>query len=372
MEEKGWLGADAQSSTRRRQRQEPCCRTRSTTYRRRSQRASRDEQLFADSHDLNQLGRIAVEIDHIPGFFRSHRPGVHRNADIGLGQCRRVVCAVAGHRDQAAASLFLADVFQFVLRSCLCKEIIDTGFVRDGRGGKRVISRNHDGANSHCSERCKAFLHSTLDDVFEVNQPEDSCPVRNSQRRSTIPRDLFGQLHEFLRRRSTLLLHKVGDGFRRPFSQMPAVHIDAAHARVRGKRNEVRFMLANFAAAQAVFLFGKYDNRAALGSFVGHGSKLSAIRQIGFGDTWSGEKASCLPVAESNGAGFIEQKDINITRGLNGATGHSQHIMLHHSIHARDANCRKQAPDRGWDQTHEERDQHKDRLPRTRIDGEWL
>ena len=52
-----------------------------------------------------QLGRVAVEVDHVAGFARGLRAGVHRDADIGLGERGRVVGAVAGHGDEMAVCL---------------------------------------------------------------------------------------------------------------------------------------------------------------------------------------------------------------------------------------------------------------------------
>ncbi len=68
-------------------------------------RNSGDEQLLADLDDVDELGRIGVEVDHVAGLLGGLRAGVHRHADVGLGQRRRVVGAVAGHRDEVAARL---------------------------------------------------------------------------------------------------------------------------------------------------------------------------------------------------------------------------------------------------------------------------
>ena len=62
-----------------------------------------------------QLRRVAVEVDHVAGFARGLRAGVHRHADVGLRERRRVVRAVAGHGDQMAVGLFLANAFQLLL-----------------------------------------------------------------------------------------------------------------------------------------------------------------------------------------------------------------------------------------------------------------
>ena len=51
---------------------------------------------------------IGIEIDHVAGFFRGLRAGVHRDADVGLRQSGRIVGAVAGHRHQFAVRLFAA------------------------------------------------------------------------------------------------------------------------------------------------------------------------------------------------------------------------------------------------------------------------
>lgn len=89
--------------------------------------APRDHQeLFADPYDVDEFGRIGVQVDHIAGLFGGRRAGVHGDPDIGLGQCRGVVGAVTGHRDHVAAGLLAADVGQFLLRGGFGQEIVDT------------------------------------------------------------------------------------------------------------------------------------------------------------------------------------------------------------------------------------------------------
>ena len=44
----------------------------------------------------------------LPASFAAVVPGVHRDADVGLGERGRVVRAVAGHRDEHAALLLAA------------------------------------------------------------------------------------------------------------------------------------------------------------------------------------------------------------------------------------------------------------------------
>ena len=76
---------------------------------------------------------IGVEVDHVAGLARRLRAALHRDADVGLRQRRRVVGAVAAHGDQPALRLLVADVAQLVLGRCLGDEIVDAGFRRDRR-----------------------------------------------------------------------------------------------------------------------------------------------------------------------------------------------------------------------------------------------
>ena len=64
--------------------------------------AARHEELLADLDDLEQLGRVRVEVDHVAGLFGGLRAGVHGHADVGLRERRRVVGAVAGHGHELA------------------------------------------------------------------------------------------------------------------------------------------------------------------------------------------------------------------------------------------------------------------------------
>jgi fatty acid-binding protein DegV len=61
------------------------------------------------------------------------RARVHRHPDIGLRERGGVVGAVAAHRDQLAARLFLADQRQLVFGGRLGQEIVDPGFRRRSR-----------------------------------------------------------------------------------------------------------------------------------------------------------------------------------------------------------------------------------------------
>ncbi len=138
------------------------------------QRAARNQQLLADFDDLDELGRVRVEIDHVAGFLGGLRAGVHGHADVGLRERRRVVGAVAGHRHQSPACLFLADQRELVFGRGLGEEVVDPGLLRDGGGGERVVARDHDRADAHRAETLEAVRDAALDNVFELDRAEHS------------------------------------------------------------------------------------------------------------------------------------------------------------------------------------------------------
>ena len=138
----------------------------------RGQRAAGDQQLLADLDDLDQLGRVAVEIDHVAGLARRLRAGLHGHAHIGLRQRRRVVGAVAAHGDQPALGLHLADVVELVLRRRLGEEVVHARLGRDRGGGHLVVAGDHDGADAHAPQRREALADAGLDDVLQLDHAQ--------------------------------------------------------------------------------------------------------------------------------------------------------------------------------------------------------
>jgi hypothetical protein len=152
--------------------------------RERRQRAARHQQLLADLDDLDQLGRIGVEIDHVAGFARGLRAGVHGDADIGLRQRRRVVGAVAAHGDELALGLLVADQLQLVLRRRLGEEIVDAGFAGDRGRGQRIVAGDHHGADAHAAQFAKRSRMPPLTMSLRWMTPSRRPSVGDRQRRA--------------------------------------------------------------------------------------------------------------------------------------------------------------------------------------------
>ena len=217
--------------------------------RERGKRAARHQQLLADLDDLDELGRVGIEVDHVAGFARGLGAGVHGNADIGLRQRRRVVGAVAAHGDELALGLLVADQTQLVLRRRLGEEIVDSGFRRDRRGGHRIVAGDHDGADAHAAQLGKALADAALDDVLELNDAEEPAVLGDRQRRAARLGNRIGDRIDFAHRlgadarpqrlhgppgsdRDRRRIEVVQDRVDRAFAHPGRADLDTAHARL--------------------------------------------------------------------------------------------------------------------------------------------
>ena len=85
----------------------------------------------------------------LPASLAACVPGVHGDADVGLGERRRVVRAVAGHRDELAALLLLLMSASFVSGVASARKSSTPASCGDRRRGERVVAGDHDGADAH-------------------------------------------------------------------------------------------------------------------------------------------------------------------------------------------------------------------------------
>ena len=141
--------------------------------RERGQRSAGDQQLLADAHDVDQLGRVGVEVDHVAGLLRGRRSGVHRDPDIRLREGRGVVGAVTGHGDEVAALLLATDELQLVLRRRFGQVVVDTGLGGDRLGRERVVAGDHHRADAHPAHVGEPGRETLLHDVLQVDDAQD-------------------------------------------------------------------------------------------------------------------------------------------------------------------------------------------------------
>ncbi len=194
------------------------------------------------------------------------------------------------------------------------------------------------------SEASRSFI-PPLTMSFEMNDAKNLDPSATA---SGVPPflEMRSEISESdCRHAAARLLHELGDRVSRAFSQSAAVDVDAAHSRIGGERNELRFVLGDFAAAQAVFLLGQHDDRAPLGRFVGKAGQLSGICQFAFVDSVDRYEFDRLPIAQSDGSGLVQKQRVYVAGSLHRLSAHGQNVVLHHAIHARDADRGEQSAD---------------------------
>src|SRR6266566_6036142 len=115
-----------------------------------------------------------------------------------------------------------------------------------------------------------------------------------------------------------MFLDELDNRIRRTLAQLPAVHVNAAHARVCRERDEARFCFGYLTAAQAVLLLRQDNDRAAFGCLVRKAGELSSVRQFAFACSIHRDEFDSLAVTQSDGACFIEQERIDIAGSFYG------------------------------------------------------
>ena len=156
----------------------------------------------------------------------------------------------------------------------------------------------------------------------------------------------------------------VDDRVAGALAQLPAVEVDAAHARLRRERHELGVHRRHVVLADAVLL-GQHDDRASLGRLVGERGELRDLGELRLGHARHRDELRGQAVADRDRPGLVEQQHVDVARGLDGAAGQREHVAAHEPIHARDPDRRQQRADRGGDQRDEQRDQRRlgDRRP---------
>ncbi len=162
------------------------------------------------------------------------------------------------------------------------------------------------------------------------------------------------------------------DRIRCAFADLPAIDVDAAHARLRAEGHEGCLEFVQLTRTNAHAL-GQHHDRAAFGRFVGERGQLCRVGEFGHLDAFCMPEASGLSVAERDRAGLVEQQHVDVARRFDRACRGRHHVRAQHAVHPGDADRREQSADRGRDQAHQQCDEHAhlDDRPRTRcIDGE--
>jgi hypothetical protein len=335
--------------------------------------------MLADLDDLDELGRVGVEVDHVAGLLGGRRAAVHRHPDVGLRQRRCVVGAVTCHGDQAPALLLLLDQGHLVLGRGLGEEVVDPRLLGDGTCGEWVVTGDHHGADAHPTHLVETVAHALLDDVLEVDHAERPgraarLALRDDQGRPTTGGDPVDDGADLLGRVTAVLTNPLHHRRGRTLTDLPApVEVDTGHPGLRRELDEVGAgQLAGLPLTQPVLTLGEHDDGTSLGGLVRQARELCGAGDVGERDTVDGMELRRLSVAQRDGARLVQQQGVDVAGRLDGAPGHGEHVVLDEAVHAGDADRREERADGGGDQADQQRDQHDERLLGAGVDRERL
>ena len=193
--------------------------------------------------------------------------------------------------------------------------------------------------------------------------------MREEQRRSPGASDSFDVGNERRRAVAAVVAHPrshcVGGAFAHRDS---AGNVDPAHARVRGKRDELGARGQCAVAESDIFALRERNDRTAFRRFVGKRRKVAGPQGLGQADAFGRQDLRGLPVAQGDRSRLVEQKRVDVAGRFDRAPAHRQHVSLQHAIHARDSDGRKQSADRRRDQADQQRDQHRHARRPSRVE----
>ena len=124
------------------------------------------------------------------------------------------------------------------------------GFGGNGGGGERIVARDHHGSDAHFAQMREAFLDAAFHHVFQLNDAEHFAAFRHDQ---GVPPEREISSTPWLmalREHAAQLIHIDANRVRRAFAdgrgpagRRTAGKVHAAHARLRGERDELRVRL---------------------------------------------------------------------------------------------------------------------------------
>jgi len=100
--------------------------------------------------------------------------------------------SVAAHGDELALRLFVTNELQLRLRRRLGEKIIDPRLGCDRRRRQRIVAGDHHRPDAHPAQLAEALSDASLDDILQMDDPEQTAILRDGERRSTGFRDSVG------------------------------------------------------------------------------------------------------------------------------------------------------------------------------------
>ena len=331
------------------------------------------EELLADLDNLDELGRVGVEVDHVAGSLAATVPVFMATptsawAKAGASLVPSPVMAISLPPPCSAriSSIFRSGVAQ-ARKSSTPASLAMAAAVS---GLSPVIMTMRMPMRRSWSKRSRM---PPLTMSLRWMTPRARSPSATTSRVPP-PRAMSSTIgSKASPRTSTPTPHDPGDdSVGGSLADLAPVDVRPGHAGLGGEGDEPGPLLQQVAAAQAIALLGQDHDRAAFGCLV---REEESCRPVGIQLGRVGARAGQLgrlPVAESDGAGLVQQQGVDVAGRLDGPARQGEHVVLDHPVHAGDADGRQQGADGGGDEADEQGDQHDHIGPLPGVDGERL
>ena len=199
-----------------------------------------------------------------------------------------------------------------------------------------------------------------LDDVLQLDDAEDLRAVGHDQRSAPTLRDLLHGLLDSIGEAPSLGSNVGSDGIERALPELPLIDVDAAHPGLRRERDEGGSHLHHVSLANVEPLLRENDDAPALGRLVREGRELRGVRKIALGDVGCRMESRRLSIPKRDRARLVEEKNVDVAGGFDGAARGRDHVRLDHAVHPGDPDRGEEAADRRRNEAHEEGDEHRD------------
>ncbi len=145
----------------------------------------------------DDAAEVALEERHAGALDGDVRPGAHGDADVGGGERRGVVDAVAGHGDDAAVVAEALHHLALAIWQHFGLDLVDAELARHGLGGGAVVAGEHDDADAlgmKVGDRLRRRLLDRIGDGDDAGRLAiDRRPARRWRRpRASRPRSASG------------------------------------------------------------------------------------------------------------------------------------------------------------------------------------
>ena len=255
---------------------------------------------------LGDAAQIALHERYAGALYGDVSARPHRDAHVCLRERRRIVDAVARHRDHAPRSLKRLDLFHLLLGKDFGHHFVDAELPADCLGSPARIAREHDDAYAPRLQRFDGLGCRFLDRVGHRDHRRHASVDRGEHRRLALCPERIGLVGKRWRQAAETLHESAAADCN------PAAGDDALHA-LPGDRLEVLYGLQGDFAILSAFhnRLGQWMLACAL-------EARDEAQRVGFRDARLDGEVDELRSPEGQRAGLVDDQRVDLAQLLHG------------------------------------------------------